>query len=267
MKRILIPIAAALVLTALAPGAAFGVKPSLRSGALLNDPAVTPKVEAELRQQAAEQEAQLGIDSASGEIGISGLNSYGLLTRPVTLYRQETSYWCGPASARQALSFHRTWSGSSVSLPSQSTLAVKIGTTTSGSTTTQIVSALNSYDGTFGEIGYLASNITDTPNPYESFVNRIGVRLRPLQSHPTTPVTLMQTKYIPRYSGKESRHYMTICGIDDRTAPMRMRDADPNGNSAYYGVYWDPVGNTTANGLCRACYEADRAGTNVAMAW
>ena len=205
--------------------------------------------------------------SAGAGFGTLSLNKYGLQTRPVTNYKQETTYWCGPASARQSLSFHRTDSGSGTGLPSQTTLAGRIGTTGDGSSTAAIAAALNTYNGVFGAVSYLASNITDTSNPYEAFVNRIGTMLRSITVNPTAPIILAQTRYIPRYRGVASRHYMTISGINDNVSPMQMRSADPHYNSAYYGVRWENVGSTSTNGLCKACYEADLAGSNKAMAW
>jgi len=239
---------------------------SLRSGALLDDPVLTRRAQSQSQRAAAEKEAALGI-RAGGVMGAMSLNKYGLQTRPVTNYKQERTYWCGPASTRQSLSFHKSDSGSGAGLPSQTTLANKIGTTTDGSATTGIVSALNSYSGTFGSVSYLASNISDTSNPYESFVNRIGTMLRSITVNPTTPIILVQTKYIPRYNKAASRHYMTVSGINDNVSPMQMRSVDPHYSSAYYGVRWENVGSTTTNGLCRACYEADLAGSNKVMAW
>ncbi len=266
MKRTLLAAASAVATLVLACGTVTPA-PGLTSGALVNDPTLTPARELALRDQTARKEAALGITHGGGTLAPAALNSYGLQTRPVTNYKQEKTYWCGPASVRQSLSFHKSRSGSGTALPTQTTLATKMGTTTSGSSTTAIVSALNSYSGTFGSIGYLASDITDTTNPYETFVNRIGTMLRSITVNPTTPIILVQTSFIPRYNGSASRHYMTVSGIDDRTAPMTMRSVDPHYNSSYYGVRWEGVGTTSANGLCRACYEADRAGTNKAMAW
>jgi hypothetical protein len=236
-----------------------------RSGALLHEPGLTPARAARMDRATARKEAALGIRRSA--FGMLSLNKYGLQTRPVTNYRQETTYWCGPASARQSLSFHRSYSGSGSGLPSQTTLANRIGTTSDGSSTSAIASALNTYDGVFGSVGYIASNISDTSSPYETFVNRIGTMLRSITVNPTTPIILAQTKYIPRYKGVASRHYMTVSGINDNVSPMQMRSVDPHYNSAYYGIRWENVGSTTTNGLCRACYEADLAGSNRAMAW
>jgi len=265
MKHVLFrSVVATLLLFSTLVGTAWAA--SARSGALLNDPGLTAESEASMRKATAEKEAALGIATGGG-FSILSLNKYGLQTRPVTNYRQETTYWCGPASVRQSLSFHRTDSGSSAGLPSQTTLANKIGTTSDGSSTAAMASALNSYNGVFGSVIYLASNITDTSNPYETFVNRIGTMLRSITVNATAPIILAQTKYIPRYNGVSSRHYMTVSGINDNVSPMQMRSVDPHYSSAYYGVRWENVGSTSTNGLCKACYEADRAGSNRVMAW
>jgi len=60
---------------------------------------------------------------------------------------------------------------------------------------------------------------------------------------------------------------MSVSGINDLSSSVTMRSVDPNSNSLYRGVYWDAMGSTTANGLCRACYQADVDGSNMAMCW
>jgi len=234
------------------------------SGALLNDPSLTAREEVRLNALTAQKEIAFGLRS-SGDVQIMSANYYGLITRPVTRYVQEASYWCGPASARQALSFHKVFSGSGVALPSQATLASQIGTTTAGSATTSIASTLTLYNGTFGPIFYVASDIADTSNPTETYWNRIGAMLSQV-SEPTTPITLNDTQYIPRYQGYSCRHYITMSGIDGRYSPKLMRSTDPN-SSSYGGAYWGDVGSTTKNGFAKACYYADLGGSNKAMAW
>lgn len=269
MKRTYVLLALTIVLSLGLHVGQAGARPNDRvaDGALIDDPSITDAVEAEMRQATAEKERALGINTSDSDFGIMSLNKYGLQTRPVTNFKQEKTYYCGPAATRQALSFHKAKSGSSTGLPSQTTLAKKIGTTSDGSATTGLVSALNSYNGTFGSVSYIASNITGTTSPYETFVNRIGTMLRSITTNPTTPIILAQTKYIPRYNSVSSRHYMTISGINDNVSPMQMRSVDPHYKSAYYGVRWENVGSTSSNGLCKACYEADRAGANRVMAW
>jgi hypothetical protein len=271
MLRVVQGLAVACLVTAIMlPGVALG---GPRQGEPVSDPSLTPAVAEQWKRATEEKDAQIAAKSAAtGAVrtGATGLAVsaasalYGVHTLSATNYKQETSYYCGPASARQSLSWHRARSGSSATLPSQSTLAGRIGTTTSGSLTTGIARGLNSYNGTFGTVNYVASNLTDTGDPTGAFYNRIGWML---ESARTVPVILTATARIPRYSGHSSRHYMSVSGIDDTGSSVKMRSVDPNPNAAYRGVYWDPMGSQSSNGLCRACYQADVDGSNMAMCW
>ena len=258
-----------LLALALTPGVAAAAP----QGAPLNDPSLTPAVAEKWKQATAEKDREAALaasaaKTAAGPVGISALAAtsalYGLHTLSATNYKQETTYYCGPASARQSLSWHKAKSGSSTALPSQTTLAGRMGTTTSGSLTTGIVRALNSYNGAFGTVNYVASNLTDTGNPTTAFYTRIGWML---QDARTVPIILASTARIPRYNGHASRHYLSVSGINDLGTTVTMRSVDPNSNSLYRGVYWDAMGSQTVNGLCRACYQADLDGSNMAMCW
>lgn len=256
-----------------APGVAAAVG---RKGEPVDDPTLTSSVQQEWKDATWRKEAEMAsasalsraiasataTDEASATPGPTA--AYGLHTLSAANYMQETTYYCGPASARQSLSWHKSRSGSSVSLPSQRTLAGKIGTTSSGSLTTGIARAMNGYNGVFGNVNYVASNITDTGSPKSAFYTRIGWML---ESARTVPIILTATRRIPRYSGHSSRHYMSVSGIDDRTTAIKMRSVDPNYNPAYRGVFWDPMGSTSSDGLCRACYQADVDGSNMVMCW
>lgn len=254
------------------------------SGALLND-SLTDEQRAQLEDECLKKEQSLGIvrgtkpscmcvptmqaTAPEGSIGVQCLPvmwKYGYRVKSVPCYAQERSYWCGPAAARQSLAWHRMMSGSGASLPSQSTLAAKIGTTTNGSSTTGIARALNAYRGMFGTYYYVCADISNTGDPLGAFYNRIGGMVSS-NAGGTVPIILMQTSRLTRYRGHASRHYVSVSGIDDRSTPVRMLDVDPNWNSAYRGTYWDSVGCTLHDGLCRACYYADIAGSNLAMAW
>lgn len=269
MRRRMMKVAAACLIVAVsAPGVAVAAG---RQGEPLNDPSLTYRAAAEWKQATERKEAQVQAaasapraTAAAAVVSAAATSRFGLHTVSSTNYRQETSYYCGPASARQSLSWHKAKSGSGTALPSQSTLAGRIGTTSSGSLTSGIARALNSYDSTFGNVYYVASNLTDTSNPTSTFYTRIGLMI---EGGVTAPVILTQTSRIPRYNGHASRHYMTVSGIDDRTSTVKMRSVDPNWSSAYRGVYWDNMGSTSVNGLCRACYQADLDGSNLAMAW
>jgi hypothetical protein len=249
-----------------------GVAAAAGRGEPVNDPSLTPAVAEKWKRATEQKDAEIAATSAAPRVALSARTMavsaasavYGLHTLGATNYKQETGYYCGPASARQSLSWHKAKSGSATALPSQGTLAGRMGTTTSGSLTTGIVRALNSYNGTFGTVNYVASNITDTGNPTSAFYTRIGWML---QDARTVPIILTSTARIPRYNGHASRHYMSVSGINDLNTTIKMRSVDPNSNALYRGVYWDPMGSQTANGLCRATYQADVDGSNMAMCW
>jgi hypothetical protein len=257
-----------LIAAVMTPGVATAT--TLR-GEPINDPTLTTAAAAKWTQATQQKDAQVAAASSAARSAAPAVSAaaattslYGLHTLAATNYKQETTYYCGPASVRQSLSWHKAKSGSAAALPSQTTLAGRAGTTTSGSLTTGIVRALNSYNGTFGSVNYVASNLTDTGNATSAFYTRIGWML---QDARTVPIILTSTSRIPRYNGHASRHYMSVSGINDLGTTVTMRSVDPNSNSLYRGVYWDAMGSQTTNGLCRACYQADVDGTNMAMAW
>lgn len=136
-------------------------------------------------------------------------NEYEIITIPVSNYDQQRTYWCEPACAQHSISFHKRISGSSYPLPSQTTLADKIGTTTSGSSTGRIAQALNSSSGKFGQIYYVSSDFASYSSPLVTFRNRI---VSMTYTQKTAPIVLLQTKYLPRYRLKYKyvRHYVTI---------------------------------------------------------
>lgn len=270
IKRLIVPFSLVALITI--PSLASAEDGENNTGALLNDPSLTKSEVNDLVELAAEKDAQLEEElektQKSGEFGILADPDGLYYTISATGYKQETGYWCGPASGRQSLSFHKTKSGSSTGLPSQTTLASKMGTTTAGSTTTGIANGLNAYKSSFGFTGnpYVAADITNVSNPQATFETRIkGV----LSKKTNAPVILIETKYLPRYNGHAIRHYNTVTGYshDYNTGSKRVRTADPHFSSSYYGTYWNPLGTTSANGVFRAVYMADKNGTNMAMAY
>lgn len=273
LPRVFRLVAGAALVGALTAGSAFAAPVASGSsvtGALADDPTLTP-AEAKMWEDltvAKERALKSGSPRPSGTVGALGIigeGRFGLVTKNVPAFRQERTNWCGPASARQSLSWHRTFSGSTIALPSQTTLAARIGTVPGGSTSTGIARALNSYSGTFGRFMYIASDLTNQSNPREAFILRIGSALA--ASPGSVPIILVETQYIPRYRGHAARHYVSVSGYDERTGPVRMRSVDPHFDNRFFGIYWDPVGSTVVNGLFRACFRADQDGTNLAMIW
>lgn len=258
MKKQLASMMAAVVI--LTPAAAFAEG----NGASLNDAGRDKAQERLLKQESDTKDAQLAASSNGIEYDPDG-EFYSV---SVTNYMQETGYWCGPASVRQSLSYHKTKSGSATALPSQTTLASKAGTTTDGSTTTGLRNALNAYQSTYGFSAnpYVVADVTNTTNPLSTFETRVkGV----LRNNTNAPIVLVETQYIPRYAGKALRHYVTVSSYayEYATGAKDLKTVDPNYMTAYYGAYWDPMGSTTANGVFRAVYNADLHGSNYAMTY
>jgi hypothetical protein len=234
------------------------------TGALLNDPTLTPEKNLLLKQEAIKKDAYLQ-QLISKEVDINGYDDGEVYLLNASNFMQETTYWCGPAAVRQSLSFHKNQSGSSVALPSQTTLAEKAGTTTDGSSSTGLVTALNAYASTYSfRSNYVAADVADQSDPMGVFESRIK---NDLKAQTNAPIVLLQTKYLPRYGGKSLRHYNTVIGYgrDFNTGSKQLKLADPNFNEAYFGVYWDDFGSTTTNGVFRAVYQADLEGTNKVM--
>ncbi len=114
---------ACLAAAILTPGVAAAAP---RRGEPLNDPSLTPAVAEQWKKATEEKDAQIaGALTAKRSAAPAGVVTaaaasalYGVHTLSATNYKQETSYYCGPASARQSLSWHKAKSGSSKTLPS-----------------------------------------------------------------------------------------------------------------------------------------------------
>ena len=113
---------------------------------------------------------------------------------------------------------------------------------------------------------YVAGTIKNSSNPMNTFTSRI---ITDLKGKMKAPIILLQTKYLPRYNGKDCRHYNTVCGYSHEysTGAKSIQTVDPHYSQLYYGTWWSPLGTFSGNGLFKAVYEADKAGSNMAMAY
>ena len=257
---------ACLIMVVMAPGVATAAGP----GEPVDDPSLTPAVAEKWKQATEQKDAEIAASSAAarasdfcwhhgGSGRLAGVRApyserHELQTGDVVLLRS------GFGAPEPELAQEQERLGDRAAITGHT--GGKMGTTTSGSLTTGIARALNSYNGKFGTVNYVASNITDTGNPTSAFYTRIGWML---QDARTVPIILTSTARIPRYNGHSSRHYMSVSGINDLNSAITMRSVDPNSNALYRGVYWDAMGSQTSNGLCRATYQADVDGSNMAM--
>jgi hypothetical protein len=142
---------------------------------------------------------------------------------------QVTSYWCGPAATRIAMSARTS------SLPSQATLASQLGTTTNGTDYIgQVTGVLNSDLGTGwyetknmpndpptqAQRDLLWRDITlDVNNGYAIVANIVA----PANNHP------------PGYPNYTIYHYFTVIGYD--SSDMTVKIADP-ANFGGNQIYW-----------------------------
>lgn len=185
----------------------------------------------------------------------------------VANYKQEKNYYCGPAAARQTLGFHKTKSGSATALPSQTTLASRIGTDKQGASSSYgIKDTLNFYQTSFGFKAnpYGVADIENASNPTATFESRIKYVL---SNRINAPIILMDTKYLPRYNGHSVRHYNTVSAysFEYASGKKQVKTVDPHYSTTYYGAWWNPLGTTGSNGVVRAVYQADKGYSNPVM--
>lgn len=190
-------------------------------------------------------------------------------TIPVTNFKQEKSNWCGAACVQQTLSFHRSVNGVSTALPSQSTIATKLGIYSSGGASSdKMAQVLNEYRSTYGFSNrtYSTADLTDKSDAF----NWLYPRLRSAVVNKTyAPIVLVQPgtlSGLQRYydAGVSCRHYVTIAGIRETTDLQssnlylkEIQTIDPHYDSRLYGSYWDE-----ASTVYQSMLRADNNGTN-----
>jgi hypothetical protein len=229
------------------------------SGALLDDPFLTPELEQEMAELVKEKEKEMEailkeLKHPDGSLGMTA----GPVSWPVVLQKQIKTYYCGPASARVTLSFHRWKSGSKNPLPSQTELAKKMDTERYKATSSMLmVKALNSYSGKYGSFKY-ASKKYHKVQPYDDWAGKVSAAIL---GKVNSPINLVQTRYMDRYNkeGRRIRHYINISGWN---AHKTVRTNDPHFDDQFYGSRWEAVGSGTKNGIFKATWEADKAGEN-----
>jgi hypothetical protein len=233
------------------------------SGALRDDPFLTPELEKEMEELEKEKEKEMApiveeLKQANSSFGtITGPVSW-----PVVLQKQIKTYYCGPAAARVTLSFHQWKSGSKNALPSQTELAKKMETEKYKATSSALmVKALNSYSGKYGTFKY-ASKKYDKVQPYDDWAGKVSAAIL---GKVNSPINLVQTRFMDRYektAKRRIRHYINISGWN---AHKTVRTNDPHFDDLFFGSRWEAVGSGTKNGIFKATWEADKAGENHAL--
>ncbi len=159
--------------------------------------------------------------------------------------RQQTTYWCGPASVHVALHSQ----GRSVA---QSTLAGNLGTTTSGTAITRIPAVLNAYKRvpityvhvprtSITSIALVRSIITYS-------VDRGSAAIPCVNPYPYVNSAGYSSPGLPTYSGSRAGgHFITIRGYDISSTRDVVHYFDPHYSATHYGAR-----NSTITAMARS---------------
>ncbi|MFR6247183.1 MAG: C39 family peptidase [Romboutsia timonensis] len=133
------------------------------------------------------------------------------VTKSVPYYKQETSYYCGPATTKQTLQYVK---GSS---PTQKTIANSLGTTTNGTDGTKIVSYLNANQ---SKIKYIIAK----PSSQDNFTTLVNAALRSYNSPP-----ILRVKYLSGdgWPYTTNGHFLNISGQRMNGTKIEHRLTDP----------------------------------------
>lgn len=158
----------------------------------------------ELNQQISEQRLnQIKLDSSNG-IMPSGGGSFISLTyltgKEYPNYRQETSYWCGPASIKQAVQWINNTSNS------QQVYATSMGTNSKeGSYVWKMARELNNRQSQHSYVYVDISTMNNKQDFWLMVQNDILMEKVPAIAHAKTNIFYM-------YNGKNLGHYLTLTG-------------------------------------------------------
>lgn len=147
-------------------------------------------------------------------------------TLNVPAYKQETSYWCGPATTKQTMQF---LTGSS---NSQSSIASSLGTTSSGTDGTKIVKYLNNNQSHYYYTIY-ELNQDDIDTEYAQ-------QMIDLALFQNAPVILrVNTKGISGWPYSSSGHFLNLSGQTQYATKYQVTDPWIKWvDSSSTGTYW-----------------------------
>ena len=151
--------------------------------------------------------------------GVTDVISY---SAAATLCQQQNSYYCGPACTKMVYegitnntSHNQTW------------FATQLGTTTSGTSSSQIASTLKSLTGK----NYSVANAKNQTK--QTFYNNIANSLR------QKCAVVVNVKTIPGRYTSSSGHFMVVktSQYDTSNGSIYYSYNDPHYNDSYYGTY------------------------------
>lgn len=153
----------------------------------------------------------------------SSTSTYAWVVAPNV--NQQLYYYCGPASALQAIAGWGGYVKGNTNKKKMDTLAKQMGTTTDGSSYTAVASTLNKYASDY-PYGYKSGKDMDV----DEFLNTCYDSL----ADDYAPIIQCRTEELDYYGGHISRHFITISGADLDTEKVRL--VDPNYRQEYFGI-------------------------------
>lgn len=154
-----------------------------------------------------------------------------LKTVGVTPFKQETNYWCGPATTKQVLHY---LNGSS---KTQTYYAKELGTTRDGTDFSLVDDVLNDHQ---SEVTYVYSSFTG----YDAWVYAMMYSVD--SYHPAVLDLKIDPSYMPKYTSGVEGHILNNSGYDWRsttkTKQLRLTDPfDQGGRGVTHGNVWHPM--------------------------
>lgn len=125
------------------------------------------------------------------------INNYEI---QVPCYKQETRYWCGPATVKQTLQYLK---GSS---PSQSALAKALGTTTSGTSIYAIQKYLNNHQNK-------NTYVQMTPSSNNAMQNAMLMAVKTYKAPPVLLVKIKDDNFGKKAGYNSNGHYLNVSGV------------------------------------------------------
>lgn len=163
------------------------------------------------------------LDKIAGNTLRGGTSTYAWVVAPNV--NQELYYYCGPASALQAIAGWGGYVEGSTNRQKMDTLADEMGTTTEGTSYISVASVLNQYASNYPYGYQRGSDMT-----VDEFLNTCYNSLY----DDYAPILNCYTGDLLYYGGHDTGHFITVSGADLSTEKVRL--VDPNYRPQYFGI-------------------------------
>ena len=138
---------------------------------------------------------------------------------------QDLYYYCGPASALQAIAAWGGYVSGRTNRQKMDTLANAMGTDTSGTSYINLTATLNDYTS--------SKPYSSTPGNSMDVDEFLNTCYRSLASG-YAPIIQCKTGKLDYYNGHDTGHFITVSGADLSTEKVRL--VDPNYRQKYFGI-------------------------------